>query len=224
MARERKYNVRTKEKSLISEKSKEAISGVKDTIIIDMIIPIALEKIRPIAQKAFDEGERLAKEKIFPYIKFKFRQIVPVVKAKFGALKARIKNRKLKNKESVEFDAKVVADEQKLYTKKEVDQIMKNMKYAILYIASGIKELSNAVIIDADDPEEKAKIEAKLKELSSDDIKSIIDFTLERKNRYLLDKETLKMFKAFKHDELIVNGELVPIKKYIEVEKLNDIV
>ena len=101
---------------------------------------------------------------------------------------------------------------------------MKNMRYAVLYIASGIKELSNAVITDTDDPEEKARIEEKLKELSSDDIKSIIDFMLERKNKYLLDKETLKMFKAFKHDELIVNGELVPIKKYIEVDKLNTIV
>lgn len=218
MAKERKYNVRTKEKSLISKKSKEAISGVKDTIIIDIIIPIALEKIKPIAQKAADKGEKLTKEKLFPYIKFKFRQVVPVLKAKFGVLKAKVKKHKWKKKNSAGIDAKVAAEEQKLYTKKEVEQIMKYMKYAVLYISSGIKDLSNAVITDSDNTEEKSKIEAKLKELTSDDIKSIIDFTLERKNRYLLDRETLKMFKAFKHGELIIDGELVPINNFYDTK------
>ena len=216
MAKEKKYNVRRKGDPSFSEKG--ALDEIKDAIIVDVIIPTTTEFLGGLAEYAKDKGLELAKEKFFPYIKLKFRQAVPIVKAKFKAIKERIKNRKRKKKKTTDVDVKVTVEEQKLYTKKEVEQIMTNMRYAVLYIASGIKELSNAVVTDADDPKEQARIEEKLKELTSDDIKNIIDFMLEPKNKYLLDKETLKTFKAFKHGELIVDGELVPIKNFIETE------
>ena len=35
------------------------------------------------------------------------------------------------------------------HTTEEVDQIVNNMKFAALYIAAGIRELSNTVVIDS---------------------------------------------------------------------------
>lgn len=210
-----------------SQTSNTVIEKKQNPIVDDFLIPVAIDFLTQLAQIAIDEGVELTKNRIIPALKRKAKKITPIVKSRAKEIKNKFKKHKA---EEIIIDEKANVEivennnEQKLHTQEEVDQIIKNMKLAALYIAAGIKELSNTVVSDIDDSEKKIEVEKKLKELSSEDIRRIIDFMLEDKNKYLLDKETLKLFKAFRHDELIVNGELVPIKKYIELDRINDFV
>ncbi len=96
MAKKRKYNVRRKGDPSIGETG--VLDEIKDAVVVDVIIPTTVDFLRRIAKLAVDEGYKLTKGKLFPYLKLKFRQAVPVVKAKFKAFKARFKNRKRKKK------------------------------------------------------------------------------------------------------------------------------
>ena len=191
----------------------------KDSEIKNIVLPIVYEKLKEIIQAAADRGVEIAKKEIIPEVEKRGRQFYRFLKRN---IKERYERRKLRKLNIVNEEDKVIPfDENKeLHTQEELNQIMTNMKYAAYYIATRIDELSNLAASDKGDAEKKSEMESKIKELDTDDIKGIIDFMLEGKNKYLLDKETLRKFKAFKHDELIVNGELVPIKRYIEVDAL----
>ena len=191
----------------------------KDSEIKNIVLPIVYEKLEEIIRAAGERGAEIAIKEIIPEVEKRGRQFYRFLKRN---IKERYERRKLRKLNLVKETDKVVPfDKNKeLHTQEEVNQIMKNMKYAAYYIATRIDELSNLAASDKGDAEKKSEMESKIKELDTDDIKGIIDFMLEGKNKYLLDKETLRKFKAFKHDELIVNGELVPIKRYIEVDAL----
>ena len=91
------------------------------------------------------------------------------------------------------------------------------MKLAALYIAAGIRELSNTVVKDdGTNPEIALSIQTKLKELTTDDVKRSIDFMLEDKNRDMLDQATIRMFEAFRNKKIIAGDKVVPINRYLE--------
>jgi hypothetical protein len=93
------------------------------------------------------------------------------------------------------------------------------MKFAALYIAAGIRELSNTVVIDdGRDPKKVLAMQDKLKELSSGDVMKTIEFMLEDKNRDVLDQVTIRLFEAFKNKDFIVEGEAVPISRYLSAK------
>ena len=99
------------------------------------------------------------------------------------------------------------------HTTEEVDQIVNNMKFAALYIAAGIRELSNTVVIDSN--QEKAlEMQERLKELTSEQAIGAINFMLEDKNRDMLDQATLQLFEAFRDEQFIIEGGRVPIANY----------
>ena len=103
-----------------------------------------------------------------------------------------------------------------VHTQAEVDQIVNNMKFAALYIVAGIRELSNTVIADdGTDPEKRIAMEAKLRELSSGDVMNTIELMLGDGNRDMLDQATIQLFEAFRHKDFIVEGEAVPISRYL---------
>ena len=105
-----------------------------------------------------------------------------------------------------------------VHTPEEVDQILNNMKFAALYIAAGIREISNTVVADdGTDPEKAIAMQDRLKELSSGEVMKTIEFMLEDKNRDKLDKATIKLFEAFRNRDFIVEGEAVPISRYLSV-------
>lgn len=103
-----------------------------------------------------------------------------------------------------------------VHTPEEVDQIVSNMRFAALYIAAGIRELSNTAIADdGGNPDAKIAMEAKLRELSTEDVTNTIDFMLSVGNRDVLDKATVQLFEAFRHNDLIIEGKTVPISQYL---------
>ena len=117
----------------------------------------------------------------------------------------------------VETPALKTEDRKIIHTQEEVDQILNNMKFAALYIAAGIRELSNTAIADdGTDPEKTLAMQEKLKELSSGEVMNTIEFMLEDRNRDLLDQATIRLFEAFRQKDFIVEGEAVPISKYLE--------
>ena len=106
-----------------------------------------------------------------------------------------------------------------VHTPEEVDQILNNMKFAALYIATGIRELSNTVVADdGSDPEKTIAMQDRLKKLSSGEVMKTIEFMLEDKNRDKLDQATIQLFEAFRNRDFIVEGETVPISRYLSVE------
>lgn len=106
-----------------------------------------------------------------------------------------------------------------IHTQQEVNQILNNMKFASLYIAAGIMELSNTVIADdGTDSERMLEMQSKLKELSSEDITRTIEFMLQDQNRDILDQATVQLFEAFRNKNFIVNGESVPISRFLSAD------
>lgn len=121
----------------------------------------------------------------------------------------------------IEIDSKPSGEKVKsvVHTKEEVEQIVNNMQFAAMYIAAGIRELSNTVIKDTElTAEETIEMQNKLDELSSENVMRTIDFMLEDKNRDILDSVTLQMFEAFRNKDFIIDGKTVPINKYFQIE------
>ena len=157
------------------------------------------------------------------------QKVIPSVKAKGGAIinnaieahkeKKAHKDKRTQNNSIEEPKNTQLISENRakvIHTQEEIDQIIYNMKYAALYIAAGLRELSNTIIEDdGSNPERTLALQAKLNELSSEDVMRTIDFMLEDKNRDMLDQATIQLFEAFKHKQLIVKGESVPILKYL---------
>ena len=160
--------------------------------------------------------------------------MIPAAKAKGGELVDKAKeSHAAKKARKAEKKQTAVAEKQKtavtpapvkeenstiVHTPEEVDQILNNMKFAALYIAAGIRELSNTVVTDdGTNPEKALEMQDKLKKLSSGEVMKTIEFMLEDKNRDKLDQATIRLFEAFKNKDFIVEGEAVPISQYLSV-------
>lgn len=159
-------------------------------------------------------------------------KVIPVAKAKSGELVSKAKEnhatkmeRKVEMKQStistkkqttVSTTTREVEADTVVHTPEEVNQILNNMKFASLYIAAGIRELSKTVVTTENmDPATVLEMQNRLKELSSGEVMSTIDFMLEDKNRETLDYATIQLFEAFRHKDFIIDGEAVPISKYL---------
>lgn len=194
-------------------------------ILEDAVAPAVADALTEILLRATEAG-------INAFGNWMSQKVIPATKAKSGELIDRaIESREAKKKKIRSTKSAAIVKKQKsqvaealakkksgpvIHTQEEVDQIMNNMKFAALYIAAGIRELSNTVIADGDvDPEKKIAMEAKLRELSSGDVMSTIEFMLEDKNRDMLDQATIHLFEAFRHKDFIVEGEAVPISRYL---------
>ncbi len=181
-------------------------------ILEDVVAPAAAEALTTILLRATEAGINTLgswiSQKAIPSAKVKVERSIdsvfearpPKNKAK-GSEKNTAITRRRENK-AVETSLRE-KDEAAVHTQAEVDQIVNNMKFAALYLAAGIRELSNTVILDGEiDPEQRIAMEAKLRELSSGDVTNTIEFMLEEKNRDMLDQATIQLFEAFKHEDL----------------------
>ena len=192
----------------------------REVIIEDVVAPALADAVSYLCQKAIDAGAEAMRSKVIPAIKAKGSELVDKAKAARAERKtikqeqktteiATSKKTKIKVVEVLEQEEKKVQ-----HTTEEVNQMVKNMKFAALYIADGIRELSNTVVVDSN-PKTALEMQYKLNELTSDDAMKAINFMLEDKNRDLLDQATLQLFEAFRNKEFIVQGERVPISKYL---------
>ena len=196
-------------------------------VILENAVAPAMESALTIALA------RVIEPSIDVFINWMSQKVIPAAKAKGGELidKAKesyaIKKAKKAEQKQTEMtekkQTKVATPPQQnaggdtvAHTQEEVDQIFNNMKFAALYIAAGIRELSNTVIVDdGSDPERSLAMQEKLKELTSEQVMNTIKFMLEDRNRDTLDQATIQLFEAFRHKDFIIEGEAVPISKYL---------
>lgn len=195
-------------------------------ILEDAVVPAVADALTIMLTRAAEAG-------INAFGNWMSQTVIPAAKAKGEALIDRaIESHEAKKAKKVEKKSAAVAvrktteveastlkteDKTVIHTQEEVNQILNNMKFAALYIAAGIRELSNTAIADdGTDPEKTLVMQEKLKELSSGEVMNTIEFMLEDRNRDLLDQATIRLFEAFRQKDFIVEGEAVPISKYLE--------
>ena len=187
-----------------------------EVMIEDVVAPALAEAATYLFERAIDAGAEAMKTKVIPAVKTKSAELIDKAKTAHAERKA-VKTSTVVTKKTSKIKAiEILEKEEKKveHTTKDVDQIVNNMKFAALYIAAGIRELSNTVVVDSD-PEKALEWQEKLKELTSEQAIGAINFMLEDKNREMLDQATLQLFEAFREEQLIIEGERVPINNYI---------
>lgn len=192
-------------------------------IIEDVIIPAASDALADLAHRAADALGDWALEKGLPAAKVKGAKLFNMICDVFVPVKpvrSVMKQEAAAVKQSTKVVESIVEQDGRtvVHNQEEVEQILNNMKYAALYIAAGIRELSNTVIQDdGTDPQKVLLMQQKLNELSSKEVMDTIGFMLEDKNRDALDQVTIQLFEAFRQKEFIVDGEAVPISRYLRL-------
>ena len=195
-------------------------------ILEDAVAPAVESALTIVLTRAIEAG-------IDAFGNWMSQKVIPVAKVKGGELLDKAKeSHAIKKAKKVEQKQTEMAEKKQtkvatppqqnaggdavVHTQEEVDQILNNMKFASLYIAAGIRELSNTVIVDdGSDPERSLAMQEKLKELTSGQAMNTIKFMLEDRNRDALDQATIQLFEAFRHKDFIIDGEAVPISKYL---------
>ena len=191
----------------------------------DAVAPAVAEVLTELLTRAAEAGINAfgnwMSQKVIPAAKAKGGEFVDKVRESRAAKKAakiEQKQTEVLEKKSTEVVSVPEKEEGKtvVHTPEEVEQILNNMKFAALYIAAGIRELSNTVVPEDDlNPEKSLAMQTKLNELSSGDIMDTIGFMLEDKNRDKLDQATIQLFEAFRNKDFNVEGEAVPISRYL---------
>lgn len=197
-------------------------------LVEDAIAPVIRDTLRDVLNRALDAGfdalENWTTQTAVPFVTEKWNELIK--KNKDSRLDRVNHNSPQGQMERSDMPPNGIATtsqtvkETVVHTPEEVSQILNNMKFASLYIAAGIRELSNTVIVSQEMSSEQClEIQKKLKELSSGDVLKTIDFMLEERNRETLDTETVRLFEAFRQNDFIVNGERVPISSYLPDSK-----
>ena len=196
-------------------------------IIEDAVVPAVTDALTEILIRAAEAGINAfgnwMSQKVIPAAKIKGGELVDKARESYVAKKVSKTERIHKSvteKKPIEVATATKKEESRTvaHTPEEVEQILNNMKFAALYIAAGIRELSNTVVSDDNlDSETALEMQAKLRELSSGEVMNTIEFMLEDKNRDKLDQATIQLFEAFRNKDFIVEGEAVPISKYLTV-------
>jgi len=202
----------TKEIIVEVERKERSIGNV---VLEDVFVPAVTEALTVLMERAMDAGIDVLSTKVIPAIKVKGAELLE--KAKSSHIERKRKSSKYPKQNTMRcaLQKETLKQQPVHHSQEEVDQIINNMRLAALYIAAGIRELSNTVVTESGTPERALEMETKLKELSSEQVMNTINFMLEENNRDKLDQATLQLFEAFRNRELIVDGEAIPISTYL---------
>lgn len=100
----------------------------------------------------------------------------------------------------------------------EVQKLINSMRNSAMTLVTCIRILSNTVVKDnGENPELRLEMQKELKSLTTQEMIGQINQLLEDKNRNLLDQSSLIMLAAFRDGNFIVEGEPVPIRKFLLV-------
>lgn len=125
-------------------------------------------------------------------------------------------------KSKCEINTKIERNNEDLFEKEfhsieEVQQIIDILKKSVLLTASCIRVLTKAIVYDdGTNPKELEDYKQQLEAMATKEVMSQINLMLEEKNRNLLDENSYKILSAFRQGNLIVEGEMVPITRYID--------
>ena len=197
--------------------------NIKEVMFEEVVVPVLEETAEKVADAVVD-----AAVKAIGYVWQ--NAVVPAAKkgAKAVSNKANEIKENRKERKQQKLNVEVVAkqpvksrkrtkakDKTIEHTPEEVDMIMQNMRNAAMFIAAGIRELSNTVVVDSENPEKAIEVQKNIERLSSDEAMSVINYMLEDKNKDLLDEASRRLFEEFRNKNLIIDDEVIPISKYL---------
>ena len=172
-------------------------------------VPVATKKVQKVgkdisiffsAMKSAIKGEQPKALQIIeaeqPYKKKKANNSVQVVKSV----------------DSVQVDQK--SENKIAITPYEFEQIVALTKRSAVTLVGCINLLKSSAISDMDE-NQRIEFENRIKELTTEDLMREINLLLEDKNKGILSPESFAILSAFRNGEFIVDGERVPIGKYI---------
>lgn len=99
-------------------------------------------------------------------------------------------------------------------TQAEFEQLVVITKRSAVTLVGCINFLKNSAISDMDN-NQKIEFEKQLKELTTEDLMTEINLLLEDKNKGILDSASFAILSAFRNGEFIIDGDKVPIGKFI---------
>jgi hypothetical protein len=103
-----------------------------------------------------------------------------------------------------------------VYSSEEVQQVIDTLKKSVLVTATCIRILANTIVKDnGTNPEVIEETKKQLEKLNTQEVMNQISLMLEEKNRDILDESSYHILYAFRQGNLIVDGEMVPIAKYL---------
>ena len=103
-----------------------------------------------------------------------------------------------------------------VYSSEEVQQVIDTLKRSVLVTATCIRILTNMIVNDNEkNLEVIEETKKQLEKLNSQEVMNQISLMLEEKNRDLLDDSSYHILSAFRQGNLIVEGEMVPVVKYL---------
>lgn len=102
------------------------------------------------------------------------------------------------------------------YSLEEVQQVIDILKKSVLVTATCIRILTNTIVKDnGTNPEVIEETKKQLEKLNTQEVMNQISLMLEEKNRGILDETSYHILSAFRQGNLIVEGEMVPVAKYL---------
>ena len=103
-----------------------------------------------------------------------------------------------------------------VYSSEEVQEVIETLKKSVLITATCIRILTNTIVKDnGKNPEVIEETKKQLEKLNTQEVMNQISLMLEEKNRDILDKSSYNILLAFHQGNLIVDGEMAPVAKYL---------
>jgi len=202
----------------------------KQIIVDDIVIPVAREAIEQLLNIGFQHLEVWMDEKVVPAARQKAKNAGKDISIFFSAMKSAIKGEQPKALQIIEAErqckkahnsvkvASTQAEQESAdkieITQSEFEQIVALTKRSAVTLVGCINLLKNSAISDMDE-KQRIEFENQIKELTTEDLMKEINLLLEDKNKGILDATSYAILSAFRDGEFIVDGERVPIGKYI---------
>lgn len=208
----------------------------KQILVDAIVVPMARETIEQLLDIGFQYIEVWMEENVVSTVRQKFTTGRKDISIFFSAMKSAIKGEQPKalqiikaernyKKEMVQNSVQEVgstdssqADKESAYkiefTESEFNQIVALTKRSAVTLVGCINLLKNSAISDMDE-RQRIEFENQIKELTTEDLMTEIDLLLEDKNKEILTPASLAVLSAFRDGEFIIDGERVPIGKYI---------
>lgn len=211
-------------------------------LLEDVVVPVISEAVQEGLHIGFHYFERWLEEKAIPKTKKKAKEFSENAKivmsgvrdgligkeTKAARLKREAKDWKA-NSTQIDVTENVLVETAKeerhtseeykeARSVEEVQELINAMRNSAMTLATCIRILSNTVVKDnGENPELRLEMQKEFESLATQEMMEQINLLLEDKNRNLLVQSSLIMLAAFRNGNFIVDGESVPISKFLLV-------
>lgn len=164
-------------------------------------------------------------ENAAPKSKWKIKDLITKSRPIIAGIKDGLAGKELKIDSVIKENDKIALNEQNnsiypnfdLKVSEDLQSIIEIMRRSVAALVICIKLLTNMVVdYDEKTPEQKMLIRKEYESLISAEVMNQISLLLEEKNRTLLDSASLEMLSAFRDGNLVINGNLIPISRYLD--------